>query len=281
MSRRFPSIPHFVEPYPDESCYSILCRCAVRSALSMSRFCRTMFGKQRFTSYYLWQPFQAEELTEWFDDAADKTKRYLIKHSSIPYRYPFLSEICRDDYECWAAGEKLPAGVYQRLTLKMGCRLWTKRYLYYCPECVRSDRKQYGETYWHMIPQLPGVYVCPIHAVPLEQSSLMQGNSWMELHPAEYWLSDTQARRETISYDDLQLAADTKWMMENGWEKEINLYSLLDGLSGWQFEQAEAKSNRFTSRQNVKNETAYHILLANMKGKSIADFMGTKKIIGN
>ena len=48
-----------------------------------------------------------------------------------------------------------------------------KKYLCYCPECAKADRHKYGETYWHMIPQLPGVYVCPIHAVPLEETPLM------------------------------------------------------------------------------------------------------------
>ncbi len=282
MSKRFPPIPEFVEPYPDESCYSILCRCAVRAPMSTTRFCREMFTKQRFLSYYLWQPFHAEEMNRWFDDTPERIQKYMLKHSCVSYRYPFLSRMNRENLEDWSAGEELSVGIHQHLTLKLGCRAWKKRYLYYCPECVRTDRRNYGETYWHMIPQLPGVFVCPIHGVPLEQSSLTQkASSWMDLYPADYWLPDTEVRKETISYDDLRLATDSKWMMENGWNTEIKIHSLLEGLTTWQFEQAEAQTRRFTSQRNVKNETIYHILLANMKGKSIADYMIRHEIMEN
>lgn len=49
--------------------------------------------------------------------------------------------------------------------------------------------------------------------------------------------------------------------------------SFIEGLSYWQFEQAEAKAKRFTCRISVKNETINYILLANMKGNSIAEFV--------
>lgn len=281
MSKRFPPIPRFAEPYPDESCYSILCRSAVWAAMSTAKFCREMFEKKRYLSCFLWQPFHSEEINRWFDDAADRVQDYLQKHSCIPYRYPFLSKICQGNIEDWAVGEELTDGTYKRLTLNLGCRAWAKHYLFYCPECVKSDRQKYGETYWHMIPQLPGVYVCPVHAVPLEVSALQQSYSWMDLYPAEYWISDMEPKRGTISYDDLQLAMDSKWMMENGWKTEIRLGSLLEGLTNWQFEQAEAMTNYFTHQRNVKNETVYHILLANMKRMSISEFVEKKEIIVN
>lgn len=281
MSMRFPPIPQFVEPYPDESCYSILCRCMVRAAMSTAKLCRELFpGKQMTLSYYLWQPFHAETVERWFDDTADRMQLYMLKYSCLPYRYPFLNRICQEDFECWCVGEKLYGGAYQRLTMKLGYRKWTKRFLHYCPECVKADRNRYGETYWHMIPQLPGVYVCPLHSVPLEGTALKMHN-WIDLHPAEYWIPDAEPRRETISYDDLRLAVDSKWMMENGWGMELRQKELLEGLSHWQFEQAEAKARQFSSRESVKNETAYYILLANMKGKSISDYMLSKKIVDN
>ena len=272
MNKRFPPIPQFVEPYPDESCYSILCRCMVRAAMSAARFHRTMFENQNWLACYIWQPFHVEDLYRWFDDAAVRIPIYARDHSCVPYRFPFLHKAHQKDFEDWANGEELSKGIHQKLTMKLGYRKWTKRYLYYCPECTKADRYKYGETYWHMIPQLPGVCVCPIHAVPLEETSLMLEN-WIDLHPAEYWIPDVEPRRETISYDDLRLATDSRWMMEHGWGTEIKLGSLLEGLTNWQFEQAEAKTSRFTNQHSVKNETVYHILLANMKGKSISDFV--------
>lgn len=281
MNKRFPPIPQFVEPYPDESCYSILCRCMVRAAMSTGRFCQALFGKQKYLSYFLWQPFRNEEVSKWFDDALSRVQTYLLEHSCIPYRYPFMNRRRRDDIHYWYIGEELSLGYYQGITRDLGYRLWTKRFLFYCPECVKNDRKTYGETYWHMIQQLPGVYICPIHAVPLEQSAILMSNHWIDLHPAEYWLPNSEPGRETFSYEDLQLAMDSKWMMENGWKTEIKLGSLLEGLTNWQFEQAGAKTCRFTNQHIVKNETVYHILLANMKGKSISYYAERKEIIDN
>ncbi len=280
MSMRFPPIPEFVEPYPDESCYSILSRCMVRAAMSAARFHWVMFEKQNWLTCYLWQPFHVEDLSRWFDDAARRVSTYVRYHSCVPYRFPFLHSVQQEDFEDWANGEELNKGMYQHLTMKLGYRKWTKRYLCYCPECAKEDRNKYGETYWHMIPQLPGVYVCPVHAVPLEETSLMLEN-WIDLHSAEYWVPDVEPRKGTISYDDLRLATDSKWMMEHGWEMTLRHKELLEGLSLWQFEQAEATVKRFSSRESVKNETAYYILLANMKDKSISDFMTPKKIMDN
>jgi len=48
----------------------------------------------------------------------------------------------------------------------------------------------------------------------------------------------------------------------------------MDGLSHWEFEQAEAKAKKFTSLESVKNETAYYILLANLKGESMTEYEG-------
>jgi len=279
MSNRFPPIPQFVEPYPDENCYSILCRCSVHAAMSTERFCREMFGKRRYLSCFLWQSFRTEEVSRWFDDATGRVQTYLLKHSCIPYRYPFMGKKNRTDVSDWYVGEKLSQGNYHGITKDLGYRFWTKRFLYYCPECVKDDRKTYGETYWHMVPQLPGVFICPTHAVPLEQSAILMSNHWIDLYPAEYWLHGVEPKRKTISYDDFQIATDSKWMMENGWNAEINLKALVEGLSNWHFEKAAAKSSRFTNLHNVKNETIYHILLANMKGMSISDYMEQRKIM--
>ena len=107
----------------------------------------------------------------------------------------------------------------------------------------------------------------------------MAANEEPTTHTLPY--PDAEPRRETILYDDLRLATDSKWMMEHGWGMELKQKELLEGLSHWQFEQAEAKTKRFTSQHSVKNETVYHILLANSKGMSISDFVERKEIVEN
>lgn len=41
--------------------------------------------------------------------------------------------------------------------------LGTRKNLYYCPICVKEDRKKYGETYWHRDWQIENIKICPKH----------------------------------------------------------------------------------------------------------------------
>ena len=273
MNAKFPPIPQFVSPLPDESCYSILCRCAVRAAVSADRFRKLLFGGTRSLYCFLWQPFRVTELSQWFDNPNERIPLYLEQHSCAPYRYPFLEKRCQIYLNDWHEGEILSKGQGIRLAHELGYRKWQKKHLYYCPACAEDDRKQFGETYWHMIPQLPGIWVCPVHMVPLEQSDLLLGNTIHDLLPAEYWLPNKEPRKETISYDDLRIATESKWIMENGWNKELDLRRLVEGLSVWDFEQAEAAVSLCSIPRSVKGETLYYILLAQRQGKSIADYV--------
>lgn len=46
-------------------------------------------------------------------------------------------------------------------------RLGGKNYLRYCPRCNELDLATHGQAYWHRVHQLPGVWICPVHEVPL------------------------------------------------------------------------------------------------------------------
>lgn len=41
-----------------------------------------------------------------------------------------------------------------------------------CPECMQMDSEKYSVAYWHLHHQLPGVWFCPHHKVPLLSSHL-------------------------------------------------------------------------------------------------------------
>ena len=45
-------------------------------------------------------------------------------------------------------------------------------WLRYCPLCAESDRKQYGEAYWHRLHQLDHIDICPIHGCHLLNSTV-------------------------------------------------------------------------------------------------------------
>ncbi|AMO93198.1 homeo-like domain protein [Collimonas fungivorans] len=41
-----------------------------------------------------------------------------------------------------------------------------------CATCMSEDRETWGWAYWHLQHQYPGVWVCPIHSLPLQESNL-------------------------------------------------------------------------------------------------------------
>lgn len=61
------------------------------------------------------------------------------------------------------------------------------RYLKYCPICVKQDREQYGETYWHRLHQIRGMSVCTKHGCMLYLSdvSAISYNSF-SFQPVEF-----------------------------------------------------------------------------------------------
>ncbi|MED4534173.1 TnsD family transposase [Metabacillus fastidiosus] len=54
----------------------------------------------------------------------------------------------------------------------MASSIKEKAHFHYCPECVVEDIEKYGETYWHLIPQLPGIYICTKHKIYLLSSKV-------------------------------------------------------------------------------------------------------------
>ncbi|MCM3181172.1 TnsD family transposase [Cytobacillus horneckiae] len=46
------------------------------------------------------------------------------------------------------------------------------QYIRFCPSCVKQDRANYGEAYWHVSHQLPKVHYCYIHQEPLQDSTI-------------------------------------------------------------------------------------------------------------
>lgn len=69
-------------------------------------------------------------------------------------------------------------------------------WLQFCPICTESDIQKFGESYWHRLHQVPGVKVCPIHNVFLEQStaSVRKERQCWEFISASSSIKTTQTR---------------------------------------------------------------------------------------
>ncbi len=73
------------------------------------------------------------------------------------------------------------------------------RFLKYCPLCVKEDRAQYGETYWHRVHQIRGMQVCTKHGCVLLSSnvSAISYNSF-SFQPTEF---NVDGDREVVIVD--------------------------------------------------------------------------------
>jgi hypothetical protein len=161
----------FPDPYPDEILYSICARFEARSRYSSSRaVLLDLFGIEygistivlpsRISSLVTALPEERQQiLTE---------ERLIYQHSFFPYYARFMQPEKADRLYADMMGNG-GAGIYVRAGLAPG-RIRLPERFRYCPDCMVEDRRKYGYCYWHRLHQLPGVLLCPLHHVWLEQS---------------------------------------------------------------------------------------------------------------
>ncbi len=217
----------FPTPYPDECFYSIFCRYYVRSGISSPMAAtKLFFGCDRSllvsTVYF---PRKLERLDCWVDPDSGITGRQLIcDHTAYPYHsISYVNDVYRQMEE--AIQDGIPESGIEDLTRRMigKCKyISAGQYLRYCPECTKEDIKKYGETYWHRLPQLPGVKICPKHGCGIKNSSAPFEGMRVRIYPASYILRNMEGRAECqeLQYkymeEYLSIAQETAWLLEYG-----------------------------------------------------------------
>lgn len=68
---------------------------------------------------------------------------------------------------------------FQPLSL-VGSKILMKDKLCFCRECLKADISRYGESYWRVIHQVPGVYTCSKHKISLMESEVLSSKSRVE-----------------------------------------------------------------------------------------------------
>ncbi|WML58109.1 TnsD family transposase [Neobacillus sp. PS2-9] len=63
-------------------------------------------------------------------------------------------------------------GAVHMMTGVMASAIKDKKFFHHCPLCLDEDINLYGETYWRVDHQLPGVFVCVRHNIVLHESSV-------------------------------------------------------------------------------------------------------------
>lgn len=108
---------------------------------------------------------------------------FIFKHTIFPYLASFVpGERAKDAIENMKDGDV--ANAYNMMGLTAG-NIYHNKYFRFCSKCIQEDINEYGETYWHRLHQITGVFICPKHQEVLHDSTiLMRGANRQSYIPA-------------------------------------------------------------------------------------------------
>jgi hypothetical protein len=154
----------FPTPYPDESLYSLLGRYGLRTgSINHKYIMKDLFGYAAKHSVPD-LPSGIGILSERLGNSITPTD-FILNHTLFPFFSSFIPI-------------ERAIKLLQKMIENDGSKIHTQiginassiditRTLKHCRLCMEEDDKQYGESYWHRVHQLPGVYICPKHNVLL------------------------------------------------------------------------------------------------------------------
>lgn len=164
----------FPDPYPDELFYSICARFSDRMQYpTKAAVSKELFGTRRPTVVVALANHLNHLMTTLPPRSLYTTTQFINEHTLLPFYEPFLeSKILHAIHERMKKPAKARQGGANRWISNIIHNMPVEK-LRLCSECVEEDRKKWKECYWHRVHQIPCVKVCPIHGVPLQQSSII------------------------------------------------------------------------------------------------------------
>lgn len=214
-------IGFFTDPYPDEILYSAVARYHHRAKNRKSiTTTRDLFGKNNFRLMVDF-PSNINNLLERLPLSHLYTADKIIDENTLyPFHSPFLPLERKAKIREYMKSSNRGSHIY--LLLGLLTNSITLKNLRYCPVCVEEDRKNYGETYWHRIHQIPGIICCSKHQTFLNEAcchprEITDRNSYFVV--AEQLVNYSSVYLiNSNNFDDLvhlHLARDITWLSEN------------------------------------------------------------------
>lgn len=249
-------IADFPPGYDGETFYSMFARFVQHAGLQYSTaLVRESFGTAYPPGFEL--PRCLDAFTSRLVPAHPLTPEIVIgKHTAFPYISAFVP---------FERAELIKLEMKASGTTQMRSALlpsqWSKTWpqmLRFCPKCVIEARKQYSECYWQLVHQMPGVHVCAIHHVWLNNSTIQVRRT---LARYNYVSAEKAIGELVVRYLDLEaseskhllnLAADTAWLLmhrDHRLEKYDLLALYLDQLRDHGFVRASGKVRARELRQ--------------------------------
>jgi hypothetical protein len=159
-------LPFFPASYPDESLYSLMARYHRLSGnIDDRQSLKELVGNHThvITSHL---PSMVGALASSLPIGGKSAKELVVEHTLYPYFACFLSPEGKNAAVAAMIGDNA-GGLKMRIGLVPsrigGCNTYR-----YCCACMREE-SEHGQAYWHRVHQLPGVWLCPHHALPLSE----------------------------------------------------------------------------------------------------------------
>jgi hypothetical protein len=154
-------IGYFPKPYPDELLYSIVARYLSHTLNCYSAGSRDLFGKSaKAVNFYL--PNHIESLSNNIKGTIEiNPLDFIENHTMYPFTRYFASEAKSQEHLDSMLGSKSHR-------FDLGKSGMVKNNFKYCIECVKTNRKKFGETYWQRSHNLPEVTICLKHSCLLK-----------------------------------------------------------------------------------------------------------------
>ena len=167
-------IPYFPAPYPDELLYSLLARYHRHTcSTSPKQTLEDLFGSRNVRATVDLQGHLGALSNHLPPARGLAPERLAAEFTLFPYYAAFQPPAV---VACVLAA--LIDGHADGIHLRLGIATTTVSAptgLRYCPLCHTESLTRWGERFWRRSHQLPGVFVCPDHGIPLAESSVVPG----------------------------------------------------------------------------------------------------------
>lgn len=162
-------MPLLPKPYPDEIIGSVICRAIRHNGLNLYAQIRAIYGvpSSEFSFLMSVRPKDFGRL------AGLDAEELVLQHTMLPYSTAFMPTKLKVKYLSNALCQQVNpmSDIVRPLTRGVVFRR-------ICPECIKKEIVQFGETYWHRSHLLPGVLKCTEHEVALERTIIpLQGTA--------------------------------------------------------------------------------------------------------
>ncbi|MEH2031197.1 MAG: TnsD family Tn7-like transposition protein [Nostoc sp.] len=203
----------FPTPYPDEILYSVFARYHARSGnIKPDETLQELFNS-RNTIVRPDLPYNLTYLIKNLPLLSQHTVESLIQKHTL---YPMYAVFMPDSKSAILGYMKGELGTY--IYRGIASSVYLPKYFRFCPKCLFENLHTFGEAYWHRLHQTPGVLVCTIHDVVLNDSIVpIWNNKWYQVGIAS--LENCPISNVTKNYSESTkewlrlIASDIEWLM--------------------------------------------------------------------